>query len=224
MFNIGSIKIAIIDSIPDIGKQGLYISLAGCNLNCSGCYSPERTGNETKSVEELRGVILDSKTDIVIFTGGEPLLQQDAILSLFNEPGLGHIKWRVETNGTILPQLDLLLRCRPLLVCLKTQWAGQQAINTLEHWFSWVTYANLLCSRGNEDLLYFKFVVKDENDLQAAMSMINVLPERANVFIQPYESGSLFEEKVRSQRDIFELIKPAVVLAWLRVVPRIITA
>jgi organic radical activating enzyme len=111
---------------PSVGSPAVFLRLAGCNLSCSWCdtpyswdFSAESAYSAAQEVSkrpvadvasELLEPLLD--THLLVVTGGEPLLQQEAVLSLLVE--LDRIAptadWRaeIETNGTIDP-LPVLL-------------------------------------------------------------------------------------------------------------------
>ena len=99
--------VEIYDSIMGEGIQisipMTFVRLAGCNLKCIWCDTPqgftEGTAMEEKAILEL------CKSAWVCLTGGEPLLQNvEALIQQLQENG--HLV-AVETNGTIGPQCVL---------------------------------------------------------------------------------------------------------------------
>ena len=90
-----------------IGKPALFIRLSGCNMSCDFCdskYANDEKGT-TWDIDKLVSIIRDSSQKRVIFTGGEPMLQQDEIGNIIKLlPGY---KFEIETNGTL----------RNLLIC-----------------------------------------------------------------------------------------------------------
>ena len=65
------------------------VFLQGCNLRCPGCQNPS-TWDETKgtiiSVSDLANILRErSKNKKVTISGGEPLLQKNALIELFEE-------------------------------------------------------------------------------------------------------------------------------------------
>lgn len=89
---------------PDAGRCSVFVRLAGCNLRCYFC-DTDFEGGTKLSVEEytLRiGHILDAnpRCDLVVITGGEPLLQN--IIPLVH--WLNHERAcavAIETAGTV---------------------------------------------------------------------------------------------------------------------------
>jgi len=61
------------------------IHFQGCNLVCPNCFNPESWSFKAKkliSVESLADTILNSKTDGISISGGEPFLQPEGLLHL----------------------------------------------------------------------------------------------------------------------------------------------
>lgn len=113
---------------PSMGQAAVFLRLANCNLTCSWCdtryswdwarFDPadERHEIEVEAlaeliVKQLQGAML------LVLTGGEPMLQQPALITLLQlirqrVPGL---RAEIETNGTISPmppfaeQIDLFV-------------------------------------------------------------------------------------------------------------------
>ncbi len=97
---------------PSIGRRAGFVRLGRCNLDCVWCDTPytwdwERFDPATELRRELVTAILDEleamRPEIVVVTGGEPLLQQRRLLPLLE--GCAARGWpvEVETNGTIVP-------------------------------------------------------------------------------------------------------------------------
>jgi 7-cyano-7-deazaguanosine (preQ0) biosynthesis protein QueE len=97
---------------PSVGQRAGFVRLGRCNLDCDFCdsgfswdwtiYDPDKelSTSDTEAVlRQLEGM----HVDLVVITGGEPLLQQHAIVPLLE--GCRERGWRVEmeTNGTIRP-------------------------------------------------------------------------------------------------------------------------
>ncbi|RKY52174.1 MAG: hypothetical protein DRP93_08600 [Candidatus Neomarinimicrobiota bacterium] len=102
---------------PFVGTPAAFVRLSGCNLTslpCGPCpfcdtkYSLAR-GDE-KSVDEVVEFIHRAHVNLVVVTGGEPLLQQSEVGKLLD--ALPNHVFNIETNGTI--RLSLPIRSRVL--------------------------------------------------------------------------------------------------------------
>ncbi|MDQ7904697.1 7-carboxy-7-deazaguanine synthase QueE [Phytohabitans sp. ZYX-F-186] len=104
---------------PSVGQRALFIRLSGCNLDCSWCDTPytwdwsrfdQTAESRETAVAEIEGwVRVQGKDgDLVVITGGEPLMQRRGLVALVVAlGGLGR-RIEIETNGTIPPGPDLV--------------------------------------------------------------------------------------------------------------------
>jgi len=90
-----------------IGQSQIFIRFAGCNLSCSYCDEPQSFESGTKyTPDEILNTIkpmLKSKPHSIAITGGEPLLQVDALKELLPQLSL---PLYLETNGTLPKHLS----------------------------------------------------------------------------------------------------------------------
>lgn len=111
------------------GVPAVFVRLADCNLRCTWCDTKytwdwkrydKKASTIALSLDEIRAAILEAAGEgvrTVVFTGGEPLLQQAELAEL--AAMLDH-RLEVETNGTIVPNEALAARveqwnCSPKL-------------------------------------------------------------------------------------------------------------
>ncbi|HME52215.1 MAG TPA: 7-carboxy-7-deazaguanine synthase QueE [Candidatus Lokiarchaeia archaeon] len=116
--NLCEIFRSIQGELQGIGRQALFLRTAGCNLgkkcpvDCDTRYSWDTTVGGTffeRDTDTLMNEILESGVDVVVITGGEPLLQQAEIESLMETTNACiEIDWFIETNGTIQPSDTLI--------------------------------------------------------------------------------------------------------------------
>ncbi len=90
------------------GKPAIFVRFFGCNLNCPFCDSKYawKKGGEYKSlsvsevVKEIKN--LPSHAKLIIFTGGEPLIQNHKLLAMLaRELHKELFTIAIETNGTV---------------------------------------------------------------------------------------------------------------------------
>lgn len=83
------------------GFPALFIRLSGCNHKCPWCDTKyHEEGAMEISVEDVVKKIRESKLPLVVWTGGEPMLQIFEIRKVALETI--NLEHHVETNGTIL--------------------------------------------------------------------------------------------------------------------------
>ena len=87
---------------PDAGVPALFIRLTGCNVRCSFCDTAYAFSN---GMELANGELIDiirnyKKGKLVVVTGGEPLIQQEALGGIINSLDREY-RFAVETNGTL---------------------------------------------------------------------------------------------------------------------------
>lgn len=133
---------------PSTGRPAVFLRLAGCNLACSWCDTPytwDWTNYDKSKEVEVRPVasvfdevndrlrqLRGSETALLVVTGGEPLLQAEALSALFNKlcrRGSNPMDVEVETNGTCYPinECDDHTQERPLTPMWT--WAGCRWFN-----------------------------------------------------------------------------------------------
>lgn len=102
---------------PSTGQQALFIRLSRCNLTCPRCDTPytwdwtqfnPREESRKIPISELYQWAMSHPPRIVVITGGEPLLQQQALLPLVQALAHQGRRIEIETNGTIPPTADLV--------------------------------------------------------------------------------------------------------------------
>lgn len=145
------------------GTPATFLRLSGCNLNCSFCDTDFKDYDEL-TVSMVKNIIVENmekhKTDILVITGGEPLLQYDEVNQLINQL---NYKVQVETNGTIIKvPLNATYMISP-----------KKEIEKIFRFYK------------NYDKAYFKFIIQDNHDLQQINELIKEYDYNKEVYLQP---------------------------------------
>jgi organic radical activating enzyme len=97
------------------GRRAGFVRLGRCNLTCTFCDTPytwdwARFDPAAELCERTTGEILEAldamAIDMVVITGGEPLLQQHRLIPLLQEIRTRGWRVEIETNGTLGPTVD----------------------------------------------------------------------------------------------------------------------
>ena len=110
------------------GRSVCTVFLRGCPVHCHYCHNTElQGGSDLRSVDEILDLIHSSRMLIsgVIFSGGEPTMQKDALIALAEGSRAMGLKVGVQTNGVFPETLEALVE-RSLIdlvhLDLKTRW------------------------------------------------------------------------------------------------------
>ena len=145
------------------GSPAVFLRLAGCNLHCSWCdtrYSwlPGCELEEAEVAARLQAFGCPA----VVITGGEPLLQAEALERLLALlPTDFYIE--VETNGTLPPTPVLAARVNQWNVSPKLAHAGNAPSEALR--------PEVLAAFVDTQKAWFKFVVRSEEDWPAIAAL-----------------------------------------------------
>ncbi len=103
---------------PSCGHPAVFIRLSRCNLTCRRCdtkytwdwtrFDPRKESTR-RTVAELVAWATSSPVELVVITGGEPLLQQERLVPLVEQLLAAGKRVEIETNGTITPAPELIV-------------------------------------------------------------------------------------------------------------------
>ena len=93
---------------PLVGRPSHFLRLHGCNLRCRFCDTPRSQGGSPPlplTCEEAleRLLNLHPGRENLVVTGGEPLLQREALKDFFQKANPLFSTREIETNGTLSP-------------------------------------------------------------------------------------------------------------------------
>lgn len=189
---------------PSLGVPALFIRLSRCNLTCSWCdtkytwdwtaYDPAREARR-RDVGELADWACGTNVGLVVVTGGEPLLQQRALIPLVHRLLAAGKRVEVETNGTIAPQDELLVEGVGFNVSPKLANSGVDAAKRI--------VPAVLDAFAASGRAVFKVVVRAPDELEEvdelasrfALSPVYVMPE-----------GTTAEDLVRTTRVLAPVV------------------
>ncbi len=172
-----------------LGEPTLFLRLMGCNLKCTWCdtaytwdssrfkLKDELTKMSEEEVgEQLRILAITKGVENVDISGGEPLLQQEALYKMICTQQRGFLWWSVETAGTLVPSREMLGAVDAWNVSPKLESSGNgpERINR--------EALNVLHLAGAD----FKFVASTEEDLREVDNLRDQLGiNRSSIYIMP---------------------------------------
>jgi 7-carboxy-7-deazaguanine synthase len=152
------------------GKPCLFIRLAGCNLKCRWCDTPEsRAGGMEMGLDSILEHIWRINPPYICITGGEPLLQADELEHLLSSLHKRGTLIDIETNGTI--DFTRFQPCASICMDVKCPSSGEQSD------------LSLLEKIRPQDSV--KFVVKDEADCRYAQDIVKTHRIAGEIFVSP---------------------------------------
>lgn len=168
------------------GRPTVFLRLAGCNLACAWCDTAyAREGGEELGADAVIERVRETAGPCrrLCVTGGEPLLQQEALLPLVAALASGGFAVEVETNGTV--DFAPVQAHAAIAMDVKCPSSGESSD------------LSLLARLRPGDAV--KFVVADLADLAYMEDVLAAHPTRAEVFVSPVhgvDAGPIVERIV----------------------------
>ncbi len=160
---------------PSAGAPAVFLRLGVCNLRCTWCDTPYtwdfdrfdydsevRLASVDAVVREL-GELSDQR---LVITGGEPMLQQDALAALLARLP-SELPVEVETNGTLAPSAALAARVNQWNVSPKLSNSGEPLKRRLR--------SPALAALSETGRAFLKLVIVSESDLEEADALMREL-------------------------------------------------
>ena len=213
-----------------VGKKTMFIRLAGCHLNCRWCdtkYALPLDSGKDYQVNEIKDLIvkeLQPFTYKVNFTGGEPLLQYEAVIQLADFiKKCTNLKTYIESScfdselfEKILPYMDI---CK---IEFKTE--DSKVVEDED-------YDNLLLNEfrclelaiQNDKTTYIKIVVTNSTNLESFKNLVYNISKKIkpsdimDFIIQP--SQGIDQPTVNKLLDTYDIVQP--MFPEVRIIPQL---
>lgn len=158
----------------DAGKPCTFVRLYGCNMKCSYCDQPQTSRDRKKaSISTIVREVLRLGVPYVCITGGEPLIQWDAVYPLVLELLSMDFKVAIETNGCCPIDADPYNRSFKYIMDVKCPSSGVSKYNILD---------NLMNLQMKDEVV---FVIADRKDYMFAKKVIKQYPTPASIIFSP---------------------------------------
>lgn len=142
----------------NIGVPSIFLRLSGCHLRCTWCdskYTWDMNSGSQMSTSAILKEIQKYPSSHLVITGGEPLIQQSALIELLKKLKKYYIE--VETSGSLEPHINQYIdhyNCSP-----KLKNSGNK-----EH--------RHFTEKFPKEKTYYKFVIDNARDLQEVKKFI----------------------------------------------------
>ncbi len=162
-----------------IGIPMQFVRTNRCNLRCKWCDSEYTFSGGTEYIlEYLFSKVEESQRNWVCFTGGEPLIQRDALDFVKGVVNMGK-NVLIETGGSI--PVDDYVKIENTVIDMDIKTPSSEEQDTLHK-------ENLKVLRDTD---YIKFVIADDRDFSYAVNFVRNLERKMQVVFQPAWGESL---------------------------------
>jgi organic radical activating enzyme len=168
---------------PLTGQRCAFVRLSRCNLRCTWCDTPQTWDwsrydpaqvSQRIPASEIAAWVSGTGADLMVVTGGEPLLQQPAVAVVADAVTA---RVQVETNGTIAPIPELTERVDMWVVSPKLANSGlRQGMRIVP---------GALAALAGTGRAVFKFVVTDVEADFAEIAELQARHGLAPIWVMP---------------------------------------
>lgn len=157
----------------DTGIPCTFVRLFGCNLKCQYCDQPQfkddlKKMSASKVIDEVRKLRVKN----VCITGGEPLLQEEIFVVIYELVALGY-NVSIETNGAIELEDYANVRSYKYVMDIKCPSSGVSDANL---------YSNLAKLHTTDEV---KFVIANREDYDFMLKTLRKYPTKAKILLSP---------------------------------------
>jgi len=158
----------------DSGFPCVFVRLHGCNVGCKYC-DQDQKGKRRRmiSIGNMVEKIMKYRLPNVCITGGEPMLQWNAVYPLILELLSYDYKVSIETSGCIPIDPDPYNRSFKYIMDIKCPSSGVVSRNV---------YDNLMNLQPKDEV---KFVVSDEEDYKFMKKILRQYSTPAKILVSP---------------------------------------
>jgi 7-carboxy-7-deazaguanine synthase len=158
MLTVSEIYLSVQGESTHVGRPCVFVRLTACNLRCTWCDTPYAfTGGRKMTLEAVLDDVRALECPLVELTGGEPMLQPDAIPLMAQLVSEGY-EVLLETGGHM--PLDAVPEAVIAIVDVKCPGSGEAGTM---HW------ANLEQLSAHDEV---KFVIQDRADFDYACDVV----------------------------------------------------
>lgn len=180
------------------GVPSVFIRFAGCNLACDWCdsvYAMKEAPIKMTAVEAKDKIceLANTTINVAVLTGGEPLLYQktEAFIHLLRLLKTYRFRIEVETNGTILPTLEVAELVDQFNNSLKLSNSGVDEVKRIK--------PRACAFFANNPKTWFKFVIAAEEDIKEVQELQLRFNIRTDKILLMPEGRTREEVRGRSQ-------------------------
>lgn len=194
---------------PSAGQRAVFVRLSRCNLDCAWCDTPftwdwdrfdRAEESQSLPVREVLSWVLARDADLVVITGGEPLIQHPRLTLFAQALVRAGRRVEIETNGTVAPPEDLTHSVTQFNVSPKLQGSGVRTDRRLRP-------AALTSLRATGKAV-FKFVISSHDDVAELIDL------QARFSLQPVWVMPEGTDAVQILRGLQALAEPALAHGW----------
>ncbi len=188
-----------------IGVPTVFLRLAQCNLTCSWCDTKYTWDWKSFSfddevvalpLEDVETRILSFGRPHLVITGGEPMMQQQALIPLVSSLRDKNFFCEVETNGTLAPA--------PEMIQGVSQWNVSPKLSNSGVDIAKREVPDVLQAYSGLENAYFKFVMAKPQDVDEALDIVgrySLAPDRVILMPEGTERRAI-EERGRWVADL----------------------
>lgn len=191
---------------PTTGQPAIFVRLSGCNRKCWFCDSKYHTHTDSNLTEQSILNLLEKNPNCnrIIFTGGEPLLQQDVICDFLikNWMILRNKNIEFETNGSVKFEEKIKIIMKDNLYNFHFNISPKlTSSGNVESGCCYYQFKNIIAP----NTAIFKFVYISNHSFEILNYIKNHLIPKNKVYVMP--EGCLASDQKKLMPEVVEFCK-----------------